>query len=430
MDDEKVLLMEACIVYFKARPVYQKLFTKMRKKFESLGHFGGKVTMSSLSDVEKEHLEGFFQRGFRYQKSVTISAEMMQNALDGSRFADLNWTDILNAYFDETLIGKRVQEQQENEKRKLFFRQFLQCDDMSETGKRWLKQVLETKDVGYQALIRAYKEDREELSVVLGTLLRSIDHLPVQSGNVELLPVFSARLTGNPHFFDEKTLAGRLLELYLSDWFSDKKNSGIAAAEWKTHLLYRAGILRDDLSNYTLAYGIRGIKKDGTWHEGLAGFYKMREPVQCTLMTLGQLEGATGTSDVYVVENPAMFSVLMSRNPEKTFVCSNGQPRLATLVLLDFLSRKSQLWYAGDFDPEGLIIAQNLKRRYGQRIRFWNYQKDVYYKVISDVDLDEVRLNKLNSVQDVELRKIADEMLDVKRAAYQEAMLDLDIWDI
>ena len=43
----------------------------------------------------------------------------------------------------------------------------------------------------------------------------------------------------------------------------------------------------------------------------------------------------------------------------------NGQPRLSSLLLLDlFAKAKMEVWYAGDFDPEGLLIAQKLKQYY------------------------------------------------------------------
>ena len=34
------------------------------------------------------------------------------------------------------------------------------------------------------------------------------------------------------------------------------------------------------------------------------------------------------------------------------------------MLLLDLLKEDHSFWYAGDFDPEGLLIAQNLKERY------------------------------------------------------------------
>lgn len=75
--------------------------------------------------------------------------------------------------------------------------------------------------------------------------------------------------------------------------------------------------LKDDLSNTVLIYGIQAFLQDGTRHSGMDGFYRMREPLQCTLQTLYRLERVCGGKDVYVVENPAVFAVLsnpLSRN--------------------------------------------------------------------------------------------------------------------
>ena len=45
-------LLEECMLYFKARPVYKKLFLKMRDKYAGLGHFGGTAMLTSLSREE------------------------------------------------------------------------------------------------------------------------------------------------------------------------------------------------------------------------------------------------------------------------------------------------------------------------------------------------------------------------------------------
>ena len=55
-------LLEECMLYFKARPVYKKLFLKMRDKYAGLGHFGGTAMLTSLSREEKSQLGGFFQK--------------------------------------------------------------------------------------------------------------------------------------------------------------------------------------------------------------------------------------------------------------------------------------------------------------------------------------------------------------------------------
>ena len=107
MKERKEPLLEECLAYFRERPVYEKIFVKIREKTVGLGHLGGSVIFASLSQEEKEQLEGFFQKSFRSRKTVTISALLMQKALDHSRFSSLRWEDILEAYFEEPLVGKQ-----------------------------------------------------------------------------------------------------------------------------------------------------------------------------------------------------------------------------------------------------------------------------------------------------------------------------------
>ena len=108
----------------------------------------------------------------------------------------------------------------------------------------------------------------------------------------------------------------------------------------------------------TLAYGIRGWKNDGELHRGLEGYFQENEPAQITLRTLGNLCRANAQQeDVYVLENPAVFSSVIEKYPVCAAVCAGGQPGLATLILLDLLKENHTFHYAGDFDPEGLLIA-------------------------------------------------------------------------
>ena len=125
------------------------------------------------------------------------------------------------------------------------------------------------------------------------------------------------------------------------------------------------------------------------------------------------------------MENPAVFSVLIREYPQRTVICGNGQLRLAVLILMDKFSCDTVFWYAGDFDPEGLLIAQRLKERYGESICLWNYRADWYERYLSDVNLSEVRMKKLEKVYLPELLEVKMQMQKRKRAAYQEAMLDM-----
>ena len=104
--EEKQKLMQECLQYFRERPVYEKVFQKMRGKYESLGHIGGKVVLTGLSLQDKSQLGGFLQKDYTENQSVTISAEAFEICLSKSRFSDISLEELLDAYFGKKLTVK------------------------------------------------------------------------------------------------------------------------------------------------------------------------------------------------------------------------------------------------------------------------------------------------------------------------------------
>lgn len=497
--------LEECIQYFRQRPVYHKLFAKMWDKYRSLGHFGGAVQLSGLTPEECRQLGGFFQKDFERKKTVSISAAAMEKALEKSRFSGLKWETVLQNYFQEELVGKKEQRQQENALREQFFERIIAVYPRN-PGCVWLREVLGTKGEGYLLLMKQYGEQPGKLRENLLLLMQAIPRLPFLAdetgeGSCELLAVFAAETTGDPHFFDMGTQGEQLLTAFLKSYIpcpsatavpaegeraeicvnegifrpeeheevsddgeifrpeereevsDDGDNcrpeeqakmpddeeidriedaakisgkAGVFRTEEKAELLYKAGLVRDELSNNTLTYGLIGIGKNGERHEGISGFLKRREPLQLTLLTmrkLAQVRPQKGKR-VYIVENPAVFAKLMRAWPEAAILCGNGQVRLATLILLELFDRETTFLYAGDYDPEGLQIAQRLKERYGERLQLWKYRRDLYEKYRSDVKIPEKSLQKLKHIYLKELQELKKAMLQQKKAAYQEAMLE------
>lgn len=421
--------LENCILYFKERKVYKKLFRKMRDKYISLGHFGGTVQLAGLDREERQQLGGFFQKDYMGNKTITISADAMEKALENSRFAGLRWEDILQDFFQEELVGKKAQKQQEILQREQFFAGILEKAS-DQQGAWWLEEVLKQQGEGYLLLMKHYHEQPEILRETLTLFFQAIPRLPFlqkQNGCAahELLAVFAAETTGNPHFFDTGTFGEQLLIAFLKANNLKPVRMTTFRSEEKAALFYEAGLLKDDLSNNTFVYGIYGHGMDDKLHPGISGFLERKEPVLLTLMTLGNLKQVRPqqTNVVYVVENPAVFSKLVKAFPNATIICGNGQLRLATLVLLDLFDEEISFYYAGDFDPEGLQIAQKLKERYGERIQLWKYHKDFYEKYQSKVEISEKRLKKLEGIYLEELQDIKQAMLQQKRATYQETMM-------
>ena len=416
------------VEYFKKKPVYEKLFNEFKKKYESHGKIGGIAVLTGLNTGDKEDISGFLMKDFTSEEEVRVSAKLFEKALLKSRFSSLTTLDILTHYFGIKLRTNKEKSEEDVGKRAEYLAELMGYTDKAYI-KEWLTEVFCTGASSAVVIARSYNADKNELKIILQKLIKAIPMLPYFQGGKkkELLAVFAAQAAGNPHFFDDNTLAGNLLTAFLRDYFRFGYEDDLSEAENRSNVLFKAGLIKDTLSNDVIAYGIRGKCVDGSLHQGMEGFLHQKEPVKLSLLTLANLEETfTNSVDrrIYIVENPAVFSILISRFPEKSFICSYGQIRRAVFMLLDLFDKNAVFSYAGDFDPEGLLIAERLKKRYGERLTFWKYEPEMYIKYVSEEKLTNQRIKKLDGVRDAALLKIAELMREEGRAAYQESMLE------
>ena len=416
------------VEYFKKKPVYEKLFNEFKKKYESHGKIGGIAVLTGLSTGDKEDISSFLMKDFTSEEEVRVSAKLFEKALLKSRFSSLTTLDIITHYFGIKLRTNKEKSEENEGKRAEYLAELTGYTDKAYI-KEWLTGVFCTGADGAVVIARSYNADKNELKIILQKLIKAIPMLPYFQGGKkkELLAVFAAQTAGNPHFFDDNTLAGNLLTAFLRDYFRFGYEDDLSEAENRSNVLFKAGLIKDTLSNDVIVFGIRGRCVDGSLHQGMEGFLHQKEPVKLSLLTLANLEETfTNSADrrIYIVENPAVFSILTSRFPEKAFICSYGQIRRAVFMLLDLFDKNIVFSYAGDFDPEGLLIAERLKKRYGDRMAFWKYESEMYIKYMSEEKLTKQRIKKLDGVRDAALLKIAELMREEGRAAYQESMLE------
>lgn len=416
--------LEEALNYF-SQPGFKRIFEGLGKRYISLGRVGGTVVLHSLTEVERDVLEGFFQTDCHHKKSMTISVEKIEKALQKTKFSDLGFEKIFHGYFPKELISKQEQEECRREQAKQNYEKILEGYEDTKAG-QWFVHMLETKTGAYPLL---HQDEEKHTGWTLENIpyvLRALNALPVWNGDKQRLPVFASAVTGNPHYFDETNRTFRYLLYGICDLCNIPypKNQN---AEIKAELLYRAGILKDDISSNVTCIGIRGYVSLGRIHEGIEGFWKLGEMVQLNLQHLGKLEAVEGVGGIaYVVENPSIFQKLAEETKGKfCVVCSNGQIRLAVLVLLDFLvSSGCLIRYSGDFDPEGLMIAQKLKKRYGEKLEFWHYSREDYEKAVSKEEISEKRLRQLEHITCAPLQELGDQMKRKRFAGYQE-----NIWE-
>ena len=418
-----------CLEYFRHSPVWKKVLEGFREKYHSYGSFSGKVMLKDPDMRDIEELEGFFSRNFHGQKSVTISAERFRKALAASRYGDISPEELMELFFGEAPVGRKEQELlREKEKQKIL-----------DAFMKHFAGTPAADDPEAIAGMVKYSSRRElaEWNQELWLAADIFNALPYRHGRKMYLAVFAAALTGNPHAFDHGTSEGALLYKVV---LADLELRGAAIESSDIFMSYKrqrsylaAGIMLDDISNYAMLYNMHGVCADGRVHEGTAGFAAEKDIMQVPLAVIVDWkEIRCPDSEIYIVENPSVFAMLCEQEKSskdssgKAFMCMNGQPRLAGLMVLDLLSKSdTRVFYSGDLDPEGLMIAQKLAKYYKGRFEFRHMSAADYEECRSEERISPKRLKMLDKITDERLKPTAEQIRKHGTAGYQENIADL-----
>lgn len=422
--------LEAAVQFFKNERAYGKLFQLFRKKYESLGRIGGTVSTQPFSHDELDEIGRFFGLpGEQLQLKGRIGLLHFEEQLSFTRFSSIALKELLDAYFGEVIISKKEQQLANEEKLRTFFTTqyehfphiafWLQFIYEQRTEGRWMIRMAETNE----ALFITYAQ----------TLHRAFQSLPKK---VERLPMFSQRMTGDPHAFDLNRDLGRMfIHLLAVHRFEQGMTDEIEFAtttEEINELLESYQIYRDDLLNFVTCANLIAETANGihpVWEaaatENSVQIVPLRE-----LITIEKVQPASGNI-VWIVENSGVCSTLLDQVPTAPIVCTNGQFTLASLLLMDLLVESGCIiYYSGDFDPEGLGMAQRLVERYREAIELWHMDLESYRQTNPIKELTQERLEKLHHIHDERLIEVAEEMRKIGKAGYQEALVDFMLEDV
>lgn len=435
--------------YFRSRSQgYDRLFKGLLRKYRSLGHFGGKLTLPRLSLEEADVLTGLLNKRFDPGSDGIIRVSDVESGFAKTKYAQLDLLSILEGYFGEPIVSKKEEQLLQEREWDLFWADLLEtvAEEPCSKAQGWIQALAKHQGTGALAVSQWWSASAEELREALLTVVRAVRHLDrMADGEYIRLAVLATQVTGNPHGFDMQTQLGKLL-LYAICYILEKV--GPANAEEMTQILYECQILRDDLSSQVAISGIVGQNTRGRGYLG-----SEKEVYGLPLRTVVKYAGFEpylmegGVKRVWIVENPAVFSSILDRwehdYPEEALpplVCSSGQFSLAVLALCDRLAAAGcQMFYSGDYDPEGFQMAIRLWRRYGdEHVAFWRYQEEDYTSKVQEIPIEERRWNQLRKlVEDEGSRDLPADLVKTMQTAlrelkpvYQEALLDKLYLDI
>lgn len=425
-------LAKECVEYFRQNSVWEKVLKGFREKYFSYGKFAGSIILRNPSLEEIEELEGFFGKNFHRQKSVSISAEKFQKVLENSRYKEITPDMLLESYFGQPLRGKQEEKLLKEQKRQELLRR-VSSDYEGTPAQAEMEYIL-------QMLKGNNREDFAELEQQLRLSAEIFNRLPYRKEQKIYLAVFAAMLTGNPHAFDQGTEGGRILYQMVE---RNLELRNLAVSETEIFAAYKrqksylaAGILLDDVSNYAMLCNVEAVKKDGSIHRGMDGFLKENDMIQVPLAVIADWkEMRCRQQKIYIVENPSVFAMLCGKTEQGQMdtlcscMCMNGQPRLAGLMILDLLAESgTTIYYSGDLDPEGILIAQKLADYYKGKFYFWHMDVEDYEKCRSEETISDRRMKILDKITDARLIPVVNQIRKYKTAGYQEMVFSDNIY--
>ena len=414
--DEK--LKEEAIRYFAGKPVMVICIKQIHKKYESFGRFTGTISKSLFKKVDTEPLLTFMGLA-QWEKTKSIKISDFLRNYEQSKFEPIPFELVV-----ESVSGKQLKTKQElAEDAETEYGSFLvEIGEIYPLFRMVFSRNRNTAYLGW------FLKEPTACLAAFRNVAEALRNLPQEYTK---LPVFAHRITGNPHAFDSSGLTGQLLFTMLYQQYAEAEsaqamNGFLSKAELENEIYGLFKIIKDDIMNFTAVNGLiayRGKEPIAMWQDACLDRIPWNVPVR-QLLDISWIRPGKG-KQIFLIENSGVYSILLDAFPDCPMVCTNGQFRYAVWLLLERIPDDGiTLYYSSDFDPEGLLMADTLKRRYGEKLQLLGMTIDHYSASKPAAEIDEKRMQKLKRIQSGELRGLTDLMAEKKFAGYQEGILE------
>lgn len=412
---------EQLTVYLQENPGALRFMQTLWDKYRSFGRFSGTIHLV-LTTSEAEFLNGLMKKHYQEGDEVHLSAVKFLRAFDRTRFQGADFLRVCEIFFGKVLETKKEEQVDLLKQKQEFFETLRERYRQCKVGE-WLKVLTEGgSTAGSEYLSALYRRNERNVEEYIKYLAK-IDEL-LSAGFHTSLPILAAEATKNPHALDADQELYRLLIYFLSYRYGCRVPQNREATQ---RLLHQAGIRQDVGTRTIMTYGLKAVGRSGS--KGWEQFFRNGEPLVLALKNLEdvvELQAVFGRVPVFTFENPAVFTRIIEQEPSAPCLCTSGQFHTLDHYFIKILLQDplQKLYYSGDYDPEGLLIADKLWALYPDQVELMGYETDLYNRSLSDQPVSAKRLRQLENLKNPLLRELGEEIKVKQKAGYQEYVVD------
>lgn len=394
--------------YLKSKLGLNRLMISLRDKYISLNRYSGSIVINNINKEEAIDISDLLGKTYKVGMSVRTSFKEISRKINETKFKGFEWEGLFKYYFKDSVISKSDRKLLDSSSYFSFLNDILDRNSNNRFIFKF-KSIVNSDCILYSYLKKLYNKDKNKLKVDLDNIFLLLDNLPLEPTNLALY----ASLTGNPHYLDLGTNTFNMFLRFLC--FVNDEDIPVNNDE-RIEILSKYNIYVDYFSNFVITYNLVGCQ--------ILDIFKNNKQIFNINLSnvIGMDNIDTDKKLVFIFENPSILNVL--KDMDISVIITSGMPNMTLYKILDKLvSNNNQLYYNGDFDPEGLIIADKLKKRY-KDLELFCYDRLDYETCMSNEVINDSRISKLEGVKSRELRAI-NELLKSKRySGYQEKNIE------
>ena len=387
--------------YFKNNKGFARFMVRAKEKYQSYGKVTGTITLDNITHEESISLTDFFARKFEEGKTYKIKISEFNKVLERSKFQDFEFTDYFSNTYDDFSYLTNTLKKRKFQEEFISFIEDLLLEFKSDKLKEFFVENTNKNFSTMRNIRKKFKEDRKTLKKELLVIDKLLSNIP---NKITYLPIY-ASITSNPHYLDYNATSSSLFYKILSNILDEEIPTTNLD---KTKLLEKINVYTDPLSNYVITYNL---------------VYDRKMPfdvLNLNIDNISKLNNITGKDNkIFIFENPSILNYLKDKDLDISIIITSGIPNLAFYKLLENINSDTILYYNGDYDPEGLLIADKLNNKYSN-IKLFLYDRKSYLNTKPSVSISNNRLHKLELVNSKELQEVKRLLLENKKCGYQE----------